>query len=82
MSNDSIRGTAPLGFPWQTRDPFPVCVHHVDLYPQGNERLGPAASLAGRDMGQDFAGKDGWRMYHGDIDAFIAAEQNRQGPRS
>jgi redox-sensitive bicupin YhaK (pirin superfamily) len=65
MSNDSIRGTAPLGFPWQTRDPFLICVHHVDLYPQGNERLGPAASLAGRDMGQDFAGKDGWRMYHG-----------------
>ena len=28
--------------------------------------LGPAASLAGRDLGQDFAGKDGWRMYHGD----------------
>ena len=27
--------------------------------------MGPAASLAGRDLGQDFAGKDGWRMYHG-----------------
>jgi hypothetical protein len=27
--------------------------------------MGPAASLAGREMGQDFAGKDGWRMYHG-----------------
>ncbi len=27
--------------------------------------LGPAASLAGRDLGQDFAGVDGWRMYHG-----------------
>ncbi len=27
--------------------------------------MGPAASLAGRDIGQDFAGKDGWRMYHG-----------------
>ena len=40
-------------------------MHHVDLYPQGNERLGPAAPLDGRDMGQDFAGKDGWRMYHG-----------------
>jgi redox-sensitive bicupin YhaK (pirin superfamily) len=27
--------------------------------------MGPAASLAGRDLGMDFAGKDGWRMYHG-----------------
>ena len=65
MSTDPIIGTASLTFPWQTRDPFLVCVHHVDHYPQGNERLGPAASLDGRDMGQDFAGKDGWRMYHG-----------------
>jgi redox-sensitive bicupin YhaK (pirin superfamily) len=29
--------------------------------------MGPAASLAGRALGQDFAGKDGWRMYHGEI---------------
>ncbi len=65
MSTDPILGTAPLSFPWQTRDPFLVCVHHVDLYPRGNDRLGPAASLEGRDLGQDFAGKDGWRMYHG-----------------
>jgi redox-sensitive bicupin YhaK (pirin superfamily) len=66
MSQDAILGVAPLSFPWQTKDPFLVCVHHVDLYPQGNERLGPAASLEGRNIGQDFAGKDGWRMYHGD----------------
>jgi redox-sensitive bicupin YhaK (pirin superfamily) len=65
MSNPII-GIAPLAFPWQTKDPFLVCVHHVDNYPKGNDRLGPAASLAGRDIGQDFAGKDGWRMYHGE----------------
>jgi redox-sensitive bicupin YhaK (pirin superfamily) len=64
---DSIVKTQPLGFPWPTHDPFLVCVHHVDNYPQGNDRLGPAASLAGRDIGQDFAGKDGWRMYHGEV---------------
>jgi redox-sensitive bicupin YhaK (pirin superfamily) len=29
--------------------------------------MGPAASLAGRNLGQDFEGKDGWRMYHGEI---------------
>jgi redox-sensitive bicupin YhaK (pirin superfamily) len=40
-------------------------VHHDDAYPAGNDTLGPAASLAGRDLGQDFMGKDGWRMYHG-----------------
>jgi hypothetical protein len=59
--------THPLGFPWQTWDPFLFCVHHDDAYPKGNAKLGPAASLAGRDMGQDFAGKDGWRMYHGQV---------------
>ncbi|HEX5421457.1 MAG TPA: pirin family protein [Gammaproteobacteria bacterium] len=67
MAIDPILNVAALGFPWQTRDPFLTCVHHVDLYPAGNEKLGPAASLAGRNIGQDFAGKDGWRMYHGDV---------------
>ena len=57
----------PLGFPWVTADPFLFCVHHDDAYPAGNDALGPAASLSGRDIGQDFAGKDGWRMYHGDV---------------
>jgi redox-sensitive bicupin YhaK (pirin superfamily) len=66
MSTDPIIRAEPLSSPWQTRDPFLLCVHHVDNYPQGNDRLGPAASLEGRDIGQDFAGKDGWRMYHGD----------------
>ena len=57
----------PLGFQWPTVDPFLFCVHHDDAYPRGNDDLGPEASLAGRDIGQDFAGKDGWRMYHGDV---------------
>jgi redox-sensitive bicupin YhaK (pirin superfamily) len=52
--------------PWPTLDPFLFAVHHDDAYPAGNEHLGPAASLAGREIGMDFAGKDGWRMYHGD----------------
>jgi redox-sensitive bicupin YhaK (pirin superfamily) len=55
----------PLGFPWQTSDPFLFCVHHVDAYPAGDERMGPVAPLGGRNLGQDFEGKDGWRMYHG-----------------
>jgi quercetin 2,3-dioxygenase len=57
----------PLGNRWQTEDPFLFCVHHIDHYPKGNEGLGPAASLTGHDLGQDFEGKDGWRMYHGDV---------------
>jgi len=54
-----------LGFPWATPDPFLFCVYHEDAYPRGNAMLGPDSSLSGRTLGQDFAGKDGWRMYHG-----------------
>ncbi|MDB5929742.1 MAG: Pirin domain protein [Polaromonas sp.] len=55
----------PLGFPWETIDPFLFCVYHDDAYPEANAQMGPAASLAGRDIGQDFSRKDGWSMYHG-----------------
>lgn len=51
--------------PWRTFDPFLFCVHHDDRYPRGDEQLAPLASLEGRRLGNDFAGKDGWRMYHG-----------------
>jgi redox-sensitive bicupin YhaK (pirin superfamily) len=65
---DIVKSVQPLaGPPWPTPDPFLFCVHHDDAYPAGNARLGPAASLEGRAMGSDFAGKDGWRMYHGDV---------------
>jgi redox-sensitive bicupin YhaK (pirin superfamily) len=65
-ATDAILRVLPLSFPWETADPFLFCVHHLDRYPRGNARLGPDAPLDGRDLGQDFAGKDGWRMYHGD----------------
>jgi len=66
-SSNAIVKAWPLGFQWGTLDPFLFCVHHDDAYPAGNEQLGPAASLDGRDIGQDFEGKDGWRMYHGNV---------------
>jgi hypothetical protein len=64
---DPIIRTSPLSSRWQTADPFLFCVHHIDHYPRGNDRLGPDAPLTGHHIGQDFEGNDGWRMYHGDV---------------
>ena len=66
MYNKLIINIKPLGFTWETSDPFLFCVHHLDNYPIGNDHLGPAVSLEGRNLGQDFTTKDGWRMYHGE----------------
>lgn len=57
--------TFPLGAQWPTLDPFLFCAHHDDAYPPGDGANAPAASLAGRAIGQDFSGLDGWSMYHG-----------------
>lgn len=65
MSNSPIISIRPLGFQWQTKDPFLFCVHHEDHYPRGNKHMGPNESLEGRNIGNDFTVKDGWRMYHG-----------------
>ncbi len=61
----TIKSIFPLGFPWQTEDPFLFSVYHLDHYPKGNDQMGPEASLEGRSLGNDFIVKDGWRMYHG-----------------
>ncbi len=58
----------PLGFQWETSDPFLFCVHHEDNFPKGNALMGPEKGfLAGRQMGDDFIIKDGFRMYHGKV---------------
>tara|TARA_R110002074_G_scaffold5143_6_gene25297 strand:- start:17646 stop:18644 length:999 start_codon:yes stop_codon:yes gene_type:complete len=62
---DEIKKIFKLDFPWQTQDPFLFCVYHLDHYPKGNGKLGPADFLQGRNLGNDFTVKDGWRMYHG-----------------
>ncbi|WP_280155529.1 pirin family protein [Piscinibacter sp. XHJ-5] len=65
LPSTPVLAVKPLGFPWETEDPFLFCAYHDDAYPRGNREMGPVASLAGRDMGQDFSRKDGWSMYHG-----------------
>ena len=62
---DAVIETFPLGNQWPMRDPFLFCAHHRDAYPAGDGALAPAASLAGRPLGQDFGDIDGWNMYHG-----------------
>lgn len=62
----SIIRIEQLQFPWQTQDPFLFCAYHNDHFPKGNGQLGPSTGTAGRAIGSDFSGKDGWSMYHGD----------------
>jgi redox-sensitive bicupin YhaK (pirin superfamily) len=64
----TIKSIKPLGFQWETSDPFLFCVHHEDHFPKGNAEMGPDPSyLDGRHMGDDFITKDGFRMYHGKV---------------
>ena len=65
MSGKKILNIQKLSFQWQTEDPFLVTMYHKDDYPTGNGEQGPAVSLEGRNLGEDFTLKDGFRMYHG-----------------
>jgi len=66
MKAAEVKNIKPLGFQWETSDPFLFCVHHEDYFPKGKSNLGPDPTLlAGRQIGSDFMLKDGWRMYHG-----------------
>ena len=65
MNKSNIKKIRALGFQWETLDPFLFCVHHEDFFPKGNDKMGPATSLQGRNLGNDFNIKDGFRMYHG-----------------
>src|SRR5574343_180855 len=68
LSEQAILNVSPMGFQWDTLDPFLFCVHHEDDFPKGNEQMGPTTDLLkGRHMGDDFIIKDGFRMYHGKV---------------
>jgi redox-sensitive bicupin YhaK (pirin superfamily) len=66
--NNPIISVKPMGFQWETADPFLFCVHHEDQFPKGNDAMGiDKSAMAGRSMGDDFIIKDGYRMYHGKV---------------
>ncbi|WP_428910458.1 pirin family protein [Niallia sp. Krafla_26] len=77
MASGKILGIQQLGFQWQTEDPFLITMHHKDAYPQGNEKQAPNVSMEGRNLGQDFTLKDGFRMYHGETVPGFPAHPHR-----
>ena len=78
MKTNSFISIKPLGFMWPVSNPFLFCAHHLDNFPEGNEHMGPEKSLLkGRDIGQDFNLKDGWRMYHGETIPGFPAHPHR-----
>lgn len=78
QSMNKITNIKPLGFVWETQDPFLFCVHHLDFYPRGEEHMGPAQQeLEGRNIGQDFNTQNRWRMYHGDTIPGFPAHPHR-----
>lgn len=62
---EAIKRVRALGFQWETLDPFLFCVHHEDHYPEGDKDMAPVRGIEGRQLGNDFHIKDGYRMYHG-----------------
>ena len=80
---NGVKSTKPLGFQWETQDPFLFCVHHEDKFPKGNDVMGPATPLSGRNMGNDFLVKDGFRMYHGrQVPGFPGQGIERNAPQA
>lgn len=68
MSRVPIVKLEPLRMPWETQDPFIITAYHRDEFPKGNEKMGLNVDrLRGRNIGNDFVPKDGFRMYYGRV---------------
>ena len=66
----SVKSNRPMGFVRDTIDPFLFCVHHLDLYPEGNDRQGPDEYFTQHrnwHIGSDFDESNDWKMYHGTV---------------
>ena len=74
---NTVKSNRPMGFVRDTLDPFLFCVHHLDLYPEGNDRQGPDGGLAGRHIGSDFDESNDWKMYHGRVVPGFPAHPHR-----
>ena len=67
MKEPVVKNIKPLGFQWETRDPFLFCVHHLDYYPKGNVQLGTRSFNWKEEISETILSlKDGWRMYYGE----------------
>ncbi|MED3662710.1 pirin family protein [Ureibacillus sp. FSL K6-8385] len=66
METPKIIGLQKLNEQWTTESPFISVTYHKDMYPPGTDQQGVEEKwLEGRDLGEDFKLKDGFRMYHG-----------------
>lgn len=65
MKNVIIK-SGHIAFQLPVKSPFIVAFHHVDDYPQGNEKMEPIEYLNDWNKGDDFNSHAPWRMYYGD----------------
>ncbi|WP_101689396.1 pirin family protein [Dysgonomonas massiliensis] len=61
----SVKKVAPMGFQFYVLDPYIIAMHHRDLFPKGNGKMGPIEMPLGKNNGNDFDMNASWRMYHG-----------------
>jgi|LSQX01.2.fsa_nt_gb redox-sensitive bicupin YhaK (pirin superfamily) len=54
-----------IDFRLPVKPPFIFNAHHLDHYPEGNEKMEPIDYLDKRNNGDDFDPDAPWRMYHG-----------------
>ncbi len=77
MSGQKVIKIQKINFQWETENPFLFCAHHKDAYPAGNEKQEVTTSMAGRNVGSDFSGLDGFSMYHGETVPGFPAHPHR-----